>query len=388
MSNNERINITNNKTISSEEMVLIDKLKISISPIGAINVEEWNQLLKNTTESTYFCTTDWWSTFKNSYMLQVRDQNDKLVGGVPFRTLTVLPIAGIFFRFSWLDSSVLVNDSYSHSHVLGIKKAAFKYLIRYLNKANVIVMTISSKSQSKDEKLFRELFNSSEKCATFIVDLNQDEEDIFKAYEKRKRNSIRKALKMKVEIKILEGKSGFSLIADYCYLQNKMFKHKSNSYSDIYAKSEEHLKSILSSKQKTIIAIAYYEGQPVVGNILVSHKKSIYAYLGASDNMLNRTTNASTLLEHECMLYAKRQGYLSYDLGGIPPKVPDKSDGLYGVFLYKKGFGGERYVFDCSGYTLRKYRYRFVWWLRKFETNPIARKIYSLLQGNKYKRQS
>lgn len=366
-----------------KEVVLIDKLKISITPIEAINADEWNQFLNTTSESTYFCTTDWWSTFEDSYVLQVRNHNGELVGGVPFRTLMVLPIIGKYFRFSWLDSSVLVNDNYGQTHVLEIKRAAFKYLIKYLDKINVIVMTISSKSQSMDEDLFQELFNSSEKCATFIVDLSQDEEEISKAFEKRKRNSIRKAEKMGVEIKILEGKAGFSLISDYCYLQNKLFEHKSNHYSNIYAKSEEYLKSILSSKQKTIIAIAYSEGQPVVGNILVSHKKTIYAYLGASDNVLNRATNASTLLEHECILYAKRKGYLSYDLGGIPAQTPNESDSLYGVYLYKKGFGGERHTFDCSGYTLRKYRYYFVWWLRKFETNPLAVKIYNFLSGNK-----
>lgn len=383
MFNNELSARNNESTRFTKEATLKDNHKISISPIEVINEDEWEEFLQSASESTYFCTTDWWSTFENSYVLQVRDQNDELVGGVPFRILSVLPIIGKYFQFSWLDSSVLIKDSYSSTQVLSIKREAFKYLIHYLNKTNVIVMTISSKSQSKDEELFRELFNSSEKCATLIVDLNRDDESIFSAFEKRKRNSIRKATKIGVEIKIMEGKSGHQLIPDYCVLQNKMFIHKVNSYSNIYTKSKDHLKSILSSNAKTYIAMAYYEGQPVVGNILVSHKKNIYAYLGASDNMLNRVTNASTLLEYECMLHAKNLGYLNYDLGGIPVKAPNKTDGLYGVYLYKKGFGGERYVFDCTGYTLRKYRYSFVWWLRKFETNSLAVKTYSILQKKK-----
>ena len=367
-----------------KEVALLDKLKICISPIEEVSEEEWTQLLNQTAESTYFCTTNWWNVFENSYALQVRDGSGRLVGGVPFRIVSVLPIIGKFFRISWLDSSVLVTDNYSQAQVLDIKRAAFKYLIKYFDKVNVIAMTISSKSQSMDKELFRELFNSSEKCATFIVDLSRDEEDIFKAFEKRKRRSIRKARQAGVEIKILEEGAGLALIHDYCLLQNKMFEHKSNSYSNIYAKSEEHLKSILSPKQKAIIAIAYYEGEPVVGNILVSHKKTVHAYLGASDNLLNRATNASTLLEYECMLYAKHQGYVNYDLGGIPVQVPDKTDGLYGVYFYKKGFGGERFVFDSVVHKLHRYKYHFIWWLRKFENNSVARKVYNFLQRNKH----
>ncbi len=364
----------------NKELVVKDKLNIRIHPIGSIDAQEWDQFLNSTSESTFFCTTDWWNTFEDAYILQIRDNNGKLVGGVPFRTLKVLPIIGKYFRFSWLDSSVLVSDGLNQEDHLNIKKISFEYLVKHLEKTGVIVMTISSKSHSLDENLFQVLFKSSEKCATLIVDLSKEEEDILKSFEKRKKNSIRKAKKMGVVINILEGESGLPLIPDYCLLQNKMFEYKSNSYSDIYAKSAQHIKSILLSKQKTFIAMAYYQGQPVVGNIMVSHKKAIYAYLGASDNMLNRATNASTLLELESMMYVKRKGYDSYDLGGIPAQVPDSTDSLYGIYLYKKGFGGAHFVFDCATYMLRKSRYRFIWRLRKLDTNPVMRKIYKLLK--------
>lgn len=367
------------KTIPNKELGLRDKLRITIQPIAAIDANEWNQFLNSTTESTFFCTIDWWNTFEDSYILQIRDEKDNLIGGVPFRTLSVLPIIGKYFKFSWLDSSVLVNDEFSHNESINIKRSAFKYLIKYLDRKGAIVMAISSKSQSLDEEIFNDLFKASEKCATFIIDLCRKEEDIFKTFEKRTRYSIRKAQKAGLDIKILEGESGLSLLPDYCLLQNRMYAHKRGSYSDIYAKSEEHLRSILLSKEKAYIAMAYFEGQPVAANIMVSHKRAVYAYLGASDNMLNRTTNASTLLESESLLYFKHKGYASYDLGGVPVQVPNSSDNLYGVYLYKRGFGGELFVFDCTSYMLRKRRYRFVWRLRKLETNAIARKIYNLL---------
>lgn len=353
---------------------------ITIIPIKKVNVEEWNQFLQNTSESTYFCTVDWWSTFDESYIIQVRDHDEKLIAGVPFRFLSVLPLVGRFFKFSWLDSSVLVKDSYDKKDAIELKEKVFNFLINYLKKSNVIVMYVSTKTRSHDKILYKRIFKVAERSATIIVDLTRDTEEILNSLGKNKRKLINKAKETGVEIKIIEGKAGFSLISDYCLLQKKLFEHKSKTYSKIYYKTEAHLKSILSSFDKTYIVMAYKDGQPIVGNIMVSHKKSLYAYLGASDNKLNRVTNASTLLKYEIFKFGHNNGYENYDFGGIPIHPPDPSDSLYGVYMFKQGFGGEQREYDCSTYAIRKYRYQFVWWLRKFETHPLAIKVYSFLK--------
>lgn len=359
----------------------MDKLSISIHPISEIDALEWNEFLNSTSESTFFCTTDWWNTFKESYVLQIRDNKGILVGGVPFRTLKVLPIIGKYFRFTWLDSSVLVTEELEEKGILRIKKYAFQFLRDYLKRTGVVVMFISTKCRSHDEELYKELFHSSEKCATFINDLVLDEDEMYKLFVKGKRYAIRSARKVNIEIKIEHGKSGFPLITDYCYLQHRLFKHNNKRYSNIYYKSEEYLKSILSSNN-SYIAIAYYNGQPAAGCIMVGHKKLMYGYLGASDNKLNRISNASTFLEYEMMRFAKQEGFETYDFGGACLVEPDKTDALYGVHMYKKGFGGTKMVFDCCIYPIRKYRYSFIWWLRKYENDTFARKIYDVLTRN------
>lgn len=370
----------NSETLN-KELVIKDKLSIRIHPIGDINAQEWDQFLNRTSESTFFCTTDWWKTFEDSFLLQIRDSKGKLLGGVPFRTLSVLPIIGKYFRFTWLDSSVLVKQDVEEKEITDIKKSAFQFLLDYLKSTGVVVMFISTKSRSHDGELFEELFNSSEKCATFINNLILGEDEIYKLFEKGKRYAIRSAIKANVEIKISEGISGFPLIADYCYLQDKMFKHNRKQYSNIYYKDEQYLKSILSS-DNSHIALAYFNGQPAAGCIMVGHKKMMYGYLGASDNKLNRISNASTLLEYEIMKFAKRKGFYTYDFGGASLGNPKKTDALYGVHMYKKGFGGSKMVFDCCIHPISKYRYSFVWWLRQYENHTFARKIYDFLTKN------
>jgi lipid II:glycine glycyltransferase (peptidoglycan interpeptide bridge formation enzyme) len=55
------------------------------------------------------------------------------------------------------------------------------------------------------------------------------------------------------------------------------------------------------------------------------------------------------LLQWEAMRWARRRGAIWYDLWGIPDASPEeleagfehRSDGLWGVYRFKRGFGGQ-----------------------------------------------
>ena len=75
------------------------------------------------------------------------------------------------------------------------------------------------------------------------------------------------------------------------------------------------------------------------GAILARHKNSIIYYVGASVIELNRKYGASNLLIWECILYSKKEGFSFFDLGGIPYNIKS-DDPSFGVYRFKKGFGG------------------------------------------------
>lgn len=353
---------------------------IEFISIHDLDAKEWNNFLLSTSESTFFCTTDWWRTFDGTYILQIRDNNQLLVAGIPFRILSVIPLIGRYFKFCWLDSSALVNQNFEESEIYNLKKMAFESLIKYLRKSQVIVMIISSKTRSHDALLFKELFNNVEKSATLVLDLTKDVDEIVGLFSDDKKYSVRKAQRMGVKTKIFEGKTGTSLIPEYCRLQNKLFEHKGRSYSNIYYKSESYLNSILSaSSTKSYIAISYLNDQPVAGDVFVSYNKIIYNYLGASDYFLNRTSQASSLLQYDMIKFAKSSGYDTYDFGGISTN-PDPSDSLYGIYNFKKDFGGCRFEYDHASYILRKRRYWIIKKMRKYENHSVFRFIYNLLK--------
>ncbi len=359
---------------------MIDNLIVEFISIHDLNEEEWNNFLLSTSESTFFCTTDWWRAYNNSFVLQIRNKKKELIAGIPFRILTVIPLIGRFFKFCWLDSSALVNQIFGESEIYELKKMVLKSLIDHLRRSQVIVMLISSKARSHDAALFKELQFSTERSATLLGDITKEENEILKGFSGDKRYSIRRAQKAGIQVKIIEGVFAADYVSDFCKLQKKLFEHKSGSYSDIYYKSESFLNTILSaSYSKSYLALAYLNNHPVAVDIVVSYNKLLYYYLGASDYELNKTTGASSLLHYEIIKFAKAKGFETYDFGGIPFN-PDKSDSLYGIYNFKKDFGGRRFEYDHGNYVLRRQRYWIIRKLRNYENHPVPRFFYNLLK--------
>ena len=81
--------------------------------------------------------------------------------------------------------------------------------------------------------------------------------------------------------------------------------------------------------------------------LFLSGERSWYFY-GASDDE-SRNLMPTYLLQWEAMRWSKAHGALLYDLWGIPDASAEvleeqfmqRSDGLWGVYRFKRGFGGE-----------------------------------------------
>lgn len=361
---------------------MTENLSIRFIPINEIDYQEWNNFLLTTSESTYFCTTDYWKTFNDVCLLQIRNEKGDLIAGIPFRIQSVIPFIGRFFKFCRVDSSVLVKQTLSEMEIKFLKKETFRSLINYLRKIHVVFLYISPMTRSNDAILLKEVGFGTDKCATFNIDLTKDENEIFKSFSKGNKSSIHFAQKKGVKIKIYEGESALMYLSEFCNLQDKLFEHKKDSYSRLYYKSESFIRSIFSSTfTKLYLAMAYYNDQPAAGAIIISYNKLIYYYLGASDFLITRDSQASNLLHYEIIKYAKSLGCDKYDLGGIPFNS-DPSIQTYGVYKFKKSYGGLRCEYDIGNYVIKKIRYGIIWKLQKNQYHPLVRFGYKLLKGN------
>lgn len=84
--------------------------------------------------------------------------------------------------------------------------------------------------------------------------------------------------------------------------------------------------------------IAEVEGQPVSHVVLYKFGQTVWYFYGASRE-IHRDKMPNYLLQWEAMRWAKSQGCTRYDLWGAPD-VFDDTDGMWGVYQFKRGFRG------------------------------------------------
>jgi peptidoglycan pentaglycine glycine transferase (the first glycine) len=122
------------------------------------------------------------------------------------------------------------------------------------------------------------------------------------------------------------------------------------------------------------LLLATYQDKVIAGLMVFAFgQRAWYMYGASSDRERNRMPNH--LLQWQAIRWAKAQGCLAYDLWGIPDEVgkepekykrtvTDRQSGLWGVYRFKQGFGGQvvRYV-GAYDYV---YRPALAWLYNKF----------------------
>ncbi len=96
------------------------------------------------------------------------------------------------------------------------------------------------------------------------------------------------------------------------------------------------------------LLIARFEGRPLAGLMVFAQGRRAWYLYGASNDE-ERSRMPAYLLQWEAMRWAARQGCQEYDLVGVPDEeeaaleagFTSRSEGLWGVYRFKRGFGGE-----------------------------------------------
>jgi len=120
--------------------------------------------------------------------------------------------------------------------------------------------------------------------------------------------------------------------------------------------------------------LATYQDEVIAGLMVFAFGQRAWYMYGASSNR-ERNRMPNHLLQWQAIRWARAQGCLAYDLWGIPDEVgkepekykrtvTDRQSGLWGVYRFKQGFGGQvvRYV-GAYDYV---YRPALAWLYNKF----------------------
>ena len=175
---------------------------------------------------------------------------------------------------------------------------------------------------------------------TLIVDIRVTEEQILAKMKQKTRYNIRLAEKKGVTVRAWNDVESFHKMMLVTGERDKFGVHSLEYYRRAY--------ELLHPKRMCETLVAEFEGKPLAALFVARNGNRAYYLYGAStDEQRNRMP--TYLLQWEAMKWARAHGCEDYDLWGVPDEdeatleanFENRHDGLWGVYRFKRGFGGE-----------------------------------------------
>jgi len=175
---------------------------------------------------------------------------------------------------------------------------------------------------------------------TVIVDLTGSEDEILARMKQKTRYNIRLAAKKGVTVRPWEDLAAFHQMMLVTGGRDGFGVHSLKYYQRAY--------ELFHPKDIAELLVAEFEGKPLAALMVFAHGKRAWYVYGASNNE-ERNRMPTYLLQWEAMRWARIKGAEEYDLWGVPDEdeetleanFTERNDGLWGVYRFKRGFGGE-----------------------------------------------
>ncbi len=175
---------------------------------------------------------------------------------------------------------------------------------------------------------------------TIVLDLKMSEEEILAGMKQKTRYNIRLAEKKGVTVRAWDDTAAFHEMMVITGGRDAFGVHSKEYYQRAY--------ELFHPKGTCELLLAEYEGKPLASLMVFANAKRAWYVYGASNNE-ERNRMPTYLLQWEAIRWAKARGCVEYDLWGVPDEdeaaleaqFEKRHDGLWGVYRFKRGFGGQ-----------------------------------------------
>ena len=176
-------------------------------------------------------------------------------------------------------------------------------------------------------------------CSTLIIDLHGSEEEVFNRLKPKTRYNVRLAGRKEVVVHSSQDIQNFYQVMSVTGQREKFHVHSLEYYRRAY--------DLFHPKGMCELFVADFEGRTLATLMVFAYGKQAYYFYGASSDE-ERNRKATYPLQWKAICWAHAQGCEEYDMWGIPDDAQDvdeteletREDGLWGVFRFKRGFGG------------------------------------------------
>jgi peptidoglycan pentaglycine glycine transferase (the first glycine) len=175
---------------------------------------------------------------------------------------------------------------------------------------------------------------------TIVVDIHDSEDDILARMKQKTRYNIRLAEKKGVTVRPWMDLDAFHKMLLVTGGRDGFGVHTLQYYRRAY--------ELFHPAGLADLLVAEYEAEPLAALMVFAHGRRAWYVYGAS-NDAERNRMPTYLLQWEAMRWARGRGCEEYDLWGVPDAEQSvleanfeaRSDDLWGVYRFKRGFGGE-----------------------------------------------
>ncbi len=175
---------------------------------------------------------------------------------------------------------------------------------------------------------------------TITVDLTPDEDEILAHMKQKTRYNIRLADRKGVTVQPWNDIQVFAAMTIETAERDQFGAHSHAYFQRAY--------DLFHPSAGCELFVAKVEETPVAAMMVFARGQRAWYFYGASLS-IHREKMPTYLLQWEAMRWAKARGCTSYDLWGIPDadeknledQFTRRSDGLWGVYRFKRGFGGQ-----------------------------------------------
>ena len=175
---------------------------------------------------------------------------------------------------------------------------------------------------------------------TLVVDLNGSEDQILGRMKQKTRYNIRLARRKGVVIRETGDIDVFYKLMQATGERDTFGVHSKEYY--------QRALDLFEPRGNCALFCAEFEGQPLAGLMVFAYGERAWYFYGASSNQ-HRHVMPTYLLQWKAMQWARDQGCSEYDLWGVPDEdqefleanFMDRREDLWGVYRFKRGFGGE-----------------------------------------------
>ncbi|MBI5788299.1 MAG: peptidoglycan bridge formation glycyltransferase FemA/FemB family protein [Candidatus Schekmanbacteria bacterium] len=326
--------------------------------LNEAEIQKWDDFVHSSRMGMIYQTWDWGNLMMRAQkwtpQILVMEENGKIKAGaliaykrLPLLNKTTVRIPRGFVWQGDLSQEIMDNllESFEHftRQVCGLS-CTF----------GICLPEIINLSKNEQYHLYDEWIMANKKIlkvpaldgrSTFWIDLTQSEDKIWGNINRDYRYNINKSQKTGVVVGFSEDDNLLDLFYNF---YSKMFERKGIESSG-YVYFDQGVRKLIQNKKCRIFYAKYNDK---IINIVIISLIGIPRYIwGAVSTEDDRLPPSGHLIQWEIIKWLKSQNYQIYDLGGTPGYNLDKKHPNYGVWFFKKRFGGD-YVEFFGDYDL------------------------------------